>query len=835
MATNRIVPIRHPLPSGFKLTADLAEVPPRVISFRRLPVPAAPELLALPAPPIPPTVQSGDLITAAHENTVTASLEGLWANEQWLEGNMVPVSRRVIAGARMTGGGALSADVTLAGVAPSSADIIAAGGLIDPLTTKGDILARSSVTSRFPIGGPGQVLAVDAAAPFGMAWVAASFPPAAHVHAGADITSGLIDPARLGTGTPSAANYLRGDGSWQAVSGGSGSQTPWTSNINAANFSLNNAKSIGIGTSPADVPLLIQKTNCPFALFLAADLSPTALPTFQLTNDGTAAIYFGVAGSQYFDTTRRGNGYIRTDGALTFHTGAGALERMRLSTTGNVSIGTTDETYRLQVQGGRTLLTDATQAYALGMRNSAAGTVVWQGADAAGNWILSAAGGNQIASIDTASNLTVAQTVTSYISNTAHAVLRSNVAGTGFTQTAIEINQTNLAAGTDMNNSPRISFHWTLQVASQIGMDNTGCIRTFNNPGTAYERFAAAAITANGDLTVTSNATITGYVSAGGIIQSGTGLKFGAIGVSDYLMSRNGTDGYAYTDGSQVGYSGYIWRVDSTREVFRIANSGGVTIGPSINTGTATGALIISKSAAGPSRQFKLYLDDNYNFSLGDYGGAGSTGPYAPFVSVAWQTGNVGIGTSAPNQTLTILAPNAAGAANVNQFAIGEQSNNNAFRLKLGYYVAEGAWTGFIQSIEGGAGSALIINPQGGYVSVGSEFRAQSPLHLRNNTRAADPGLGTAAQPGGLFRMQVNDVGCDFGIYGNGETWIQAYNGISALSAVYAISINPRGGPVGIGKKHTYTSLLAIGALPAASTGVVGDIWRDASGYLRQV
>ncbi|WP_368670709.1 glycine-rich protein [Limnothrix sp. PR1529] len=38
----------------------------------------------------------------------------------------------------------------------------------------------------------------------------------AHVHSGADITSGLVSVARLGAGTPSAANYLRGDGSWVA-------------------------------------------------------------------------------------------------------------------------------------------------------------------------------------------------------------------------------------------------------------------------------------------------------------------------------------------------------------------------------------------------------------------------------------------------------------------------------------------------------------------------------------------------------------------------------------------------------------------------------------------
>lgn len=45
---------------------------------------------------------------------------------------------------------------------------------------------------------------------------------ASHTHAAADITSGTIDPARLGSGSSITTKYLRGDSTWQTVAGGGG-------------------------------------------------------------------------------------------------------------------------------------------------------------------------------------------------------------------------------------------------------------------------------------------------------------------------------------------------------------------------------------------------------------------------------------------------------------------------------------------------------------------------------------------------------------------------------------------------------------------------------------
>src|SRR5262245_61595603 len=70
-------------------------------------------------PVIPNVVASGHLISSNWGNSVRQGIEDVWTNLQALNlavggaGGGVPPTRQVIAGAGLSGGGALSADVTL--------------------------------------------------------------------------------------------------------------------------------------------------------------------------------------------------------------------------------------------------------------------------------------------------------------------------------------------------------------------------------------------------------------------------------------------------------------------------------------------------------------------------------------------------------------------------------------------------------------------------------------------------------------------------------------------------------------------------------------------------
>jgi hypothetical protein len=73
----------------------------------------------------------------------------------------------------------------------------------------------------------------------------AEFPPQAHVHAASEITSGLLATARLGSGTASASAFLRGDQTWASVGWGDVTGKPSTFTPSAHTHALSDLQQGG--------------------------------------------------------------------------------------------------------------------------------------------------------------------------------------------------------------------------------------------------------------------------------------------------------------------------------------------------------------------------------------------------------------------------------------------------------------------------------------------------------------------------------------------------------------------------------------------------------------
>jgi hypothetical protein len=192
----------------------------------------------------------------------------------------VPATRQILTGAGLTGGGDLSANRTLAatvmaasgtghaaGMVPDPGATAGGtrylredatwavpsgtgGGISDPTTNPGDMIVRgASALQALAVTTDGWVLTVDSAQPLKVKWAAPAGGFADPTTTKGDIIArGTSAPAtRLGVG--SNGQVLTADSTqalgikWATASGG-GSQTPWTSNIDAASFSLNNANTV---------------------------------------------------------------------------------------------------------------------------------------------------------------------------------------------------------------------------------------------------------------------------------------------------------------------------------------------------------------------------------------------------------------------------------------------------------------------------------------------------------------------------------------------------------------------------------------------------------------
>lgn len=164
-------------------------------------------------------------------------------------------------------------------------------------------------------------------------------------------------------------------------------------------------------------------------------------------------------------------------------------------------------------------------------------------------------------------------------------------------------------------------------------------------------------------------------------------------------------------------------------------------------------------STADPNQRLNLGYDSGSNVGWIQAARAGTA--YEPLLLNPFGA-NVGIGTTSPANQLTIIpAGTPSTPATCNQLAIGESSNNSGNRISLGFGAISTYYTGVIQVLTSGVGTnaVLSLNPLGGNVGIG--VNTTVPTTQLQVCGAA----GTAApvQGGGTIYAQANDGGVGVG------------------------------------------------------------------------
>ena len=568
------------------------------------------------------------------------------------------------------GGGVISVFGRAGTVVAQAGDYTAAqvGAVADPTIIKGDLMVRNdlNVIVRLPVGATGQVLQADSSFAVGMKWTvldaAVQTPWVTDVNAA---NFQLVNVRRLGVaiGTPSYPLDVTGDVNYTGVLRNNGvpvtfggSQTPWTSNINAAGFTLTNAGAIGVGTpTPSAAVHLVNATNN-VSLLLESGASWAPYVAYKR---GTQTWWTGVG--------------LNADNNWNIVNGSGGGIPFTVSTTGYVGIRNGAPQSALSVLGASTTpsLTADSQAVHFGFDSSV---------------------GLAFGSIPGPPYSAYIQTKRTTNNGAADIFALNPLGGT------VEIGSYDHFAWTNVNAALGVQgaavFNGPLYIDQKNFGGNAGVLIRGLNQFSNYPVLAFTLQNTSGtDVIVASVSSI---------------LRNNAVGAEAGDLAFNTTaERMRITAAGLVGIGTTNPQcpldINGISRVMGTYNPpGGVGVETHWNSASAFGAIIAWDRNANAAKAFHV---------------GGDGGSFGIRVDAA---GRVGIGTAAPLNLLSVLGATATTLATANQFTIGEASNNPDYRLNVGFFVDGSLYKGAIQATNNGpAGGALLLQPSGGSVAIG--------------------------------------------------------------------------------------------------------------------
>jgi len=527
--------------------------------------------------------------------------------------------------------------------------------------------------------------------------VPTTFTPSTHVHAAADVTTGVMAVARLGTGTPSSSNYLRGDGAWTvppaatvtsvftrtgAVVAASGDytaaqitnavsilvgygnptwitslayskitgapttasiQTPWLQNVSAANFSLSNLGYLHMNHVSNDLEIDIR-TNGALGLSIrrAAGL-----------NSDSRILHYGDGWLTLENSNVASTIYIHSQGPL------------QLQSTGNMEFHLSAKTNAMRIFPADGYIT---LGYGIKFPDATVQTTAATGGGGGQPqtpWAQNISGGGF--------DLTNVKTI-----NYQGGLIKAATPGT----TTLQI----------QDGTPSHTFSIAVDVGAARIRDNAGVIELTSNT--------------NGGNTNQLYLNTTGNVGIGMVPAA---YKLDVAGDCN-ITGVYRVNGVPISGGSQSP-----WTLTHNAASFALHSVYSVSIGCPQTTRTGTALAIISGSPSG--------------------------------------------------------------AAAATQLVIGEDTNNPAYQLQIGYAVVNGVWASCIQSVQANVGASMYLNPLGGWVNIGGASTPTCGLQLTGAGQAtASPTFPTGNQGCTLLLSDTGATGGNggmlaFGWAGNGSAF----------------------------------------------------------------